>query len=575
MIRYFIGIIIALFAILIIACSPRVAPSKVEPEVKKAYDTADYNIIFNDALRQKMLGNQADAARLFERALKVNSNSDASYYQLSLIYQGVGDMASALKNASMAASLDPMNSWYIQNAGVQYYMIGQADSAIYYFEKLIELEPDREDHKMTLVGIYEGSREYEKAEGLIMMFIDKYGEEERLLVSLVRIYSLSGRNKEAEATIIKLINSDANKVNSYGMLAEFYKEENRVDEAIAVYEKLFEIAPNNTQLQLSYLDFLRVTLRYDDFISDINGIILSDSITLEGKTGILASILTDEQLLSEKASELAFPLMVFTSNYRNSPDVILLVAQIFEACNNDERALVTMRDYCERNPDDYLMWERLLFAYSSKGKTDDLYRSAKYVATKFNLYPVPKLLLAFAASEKKEYDLALGELDKALMLAGDQEELLIEITSLLANVYYEKGEKDKAFQTYAKGIELSPNNALLLNNYAYYLSEEGLRLKEALDMIERCLVIESNSTYLDTKAWILYKLEKYRKADDVMNGLYLENAMESADHYEHYGFIRKALKDCEMAVDLWREAKRIDSSKVHLDKEIIECQSGT
>jgi tetratricopeptide (TPR) repeat protein len=305
----------------------------------------------------------------------------------------------------------------------------------------------------------------------------------------------------------------------------------------------------------------------------LNEVILNDSVDVNGLLNVFASVLNDNKLIEDKGNELELPTLLLIGTYPDRPEVVLLASQVFEACGKYERSVSALKDYCQKHPENYPMWERLLFAYSSRSMTDELYTSAKYVATKFNLSPVPKLLLAFAANERGEYDLAISELDKAYTLAGNNRELIIEITSLLAGVYYKQGDTEKAFITFDKGLELSPDNAPMLNNYAYYLAEEGIRLKEARNMIEACLKIESNSTYLDTYAWILYKLGKYRKANQIMGGLLKGRAMESADHYEHYGFIRRALGDCEMAKDLWKKAMEMDTTRNYLEKEIKKCQS--
>ncbi len=565
------NLIFGLALILTGACSQKVAPVVSGQVEEKGYDTADYNIIFNDALKHKMLGNQANAIRLFDRALKINSRSDASYYQLSLLYQTIGDPLMAIKNGVRAEALDPGNSWYVDNAGMQYYYVGRYDSAVYYYEKLVSLVPEREDFKLNLAGFYENAGEYEKAEKLINQFIDQYGEEEELLIGLIRIYGNWGKMEKTEDTILRLINSNADKIKSYNILAEFYKQENRQEEANAIYEELYKMDPDDPMLKLSYLDFLRSIEKYDEFFLELNTVIVNDSIEIGGLLNIFAATLNDEKIIKERGNDLELPTMLLISSYPDNPEVNLLASQVFEACGKDERAVSTLRNYCQRHPENYPMWERLLFAYSSRSMIDDLYTSSKYVATKYNLSPIPKLLLAYAANERNEYDLALGELDKALTLAGNNKELLIEITSLLASVYYQKGDIDKSFQTFDKGLELSPDNASMLNNYAYYLSEQNTRLKEARIMIERCLKIESNSTYLDTYAWIMYKLGKYRKADDIMNNLYKSELMESADHYEHYGFIKRAIGDCKMAIDMWTKATEMDDSKIYLQKEIEQC----
>src|SRR5690606_39670162 len=53
----------------------------------------------------------------------------------------------------------------------------------------------------------------------------------------------------------------------------------------------------------------------------------------------------------------------------------------------------------------------------------------------------------------------------------------------------------------------------ILNNYAYYLSIEGIELAKAETMISKVIELEPlNPTYLDTYAWILFKRENYLEA---------------------------------------------------------------
>ena len=62
-------------------------------------------------------------------------------------------------------------------------------------------------------------------------------------------------------------------------------------------------------------------------------------------------------------------------------------------------------------------------------------------------------------------------------------------------------------------LTLSPDDPLLLNNYAYFLAEGGSDLKKALRMAEKVMELDGdNPTYIDTYAWVLYKLGKYREA---------------------------------------------------------------
>ena len=46
---------------------------------------------------------------------------------------------------------------------------------------------------------------------------------------------------------------------------------------------------------------------------------------------------------------------------------------------------------------------------------------------------------------------------------------------------------------------------------------------------------------------------------------------EDAEWCEHYGFILKAMKRCNDAIEYWKRAEKIDKRKEYLDKEIENC----
>ncbi len=113
---------------------------------------------------------------------------------------------------------------------------------------------------------------------------------------------------------------------------------------------------------------------------------------------------------------------------------------------------------------------------------------------------------------------------------------------------------------------------MVLNNYAYFLAEAGRDLKLALQMIQKVVAEEAdNNTYADTYAWVLFKLKRVKEAYAVMQRIF-ENGKEiSAEHFEHMGYIKKALKKCDEAVIYWQHALDEDGTKEYLQNEIRKC----
>ena len=78
-----------------------------------------------------------------------------------------------------------------------------------------------------------------------------------------------------------------------------------------------------------------------------------------------------------------------------------------------------------------------------------------------------------------------------------------------------------------------------------------------------------NPTFLDTYAWILYKLGKYDEAHKYQASAMekaAETGSESADMYDHFGDILMAQGDKAGAVENWKKALALDPD----NKEVIQ-----
>jgi tetratricopeptide (TPR) repeat protein len=159
---------------------------------------------------------------------------------------------------------------------------------------------------------------------------------------------------------------------------------------------------------------------------------------------------------------------------------------------------------------------------------------------------------------KDEKDAVLY-LETGLSLVSKEDvKLQLAFYSLLGDLYYKLDNRKKAYECYETVITVDPNNASVLNNYAYYLALENNDLPKATAMSLKTVQREpTNPVYLDTYAWILFLQKKYQSALDMieMSIKYLENP--SAVYYEHYGDILWFNNEKSQAADYWRKAEDI------------------
>ena len=121
---------------------------------------------------------------------------------------------------------------------------------------------------------------------------------------------------------------------------------------------------------------------------------------------------------------------------------------------------------------------------------------------------------------------------------------------------------------YQRALSIDSTNAIVNNNYAYSLSERGIKLKDALRMAKIAVASDTaNSSFLDTIGWVYFRLNNLELAKQ-----YIQKAIkyggESATMLEHLGDIESKLGDKKQAKNLWQKAFKLDSTKTELKSKI-------
>ena len=568
-IKYIILILLILFTG--IACVSRKVSITEKDGIKK-YNESAFDYLYTEALKQKLLGNSGEAIKYLEQCIKISPVNDAAYYQIAQILTGSGDLINAKNYAKKAYNIDNKNIWYMSLLSGLYYQQGNIDSAIIIYEKSIEDYPQKQNLFLTLAGLYNQKNEYSKAVNIYKRLEEKYGVNESTTPGYIESLTYDGKFDEALRKTEELISMYPSGIQYYAILAEIYRHKGDTIKAQDVYNKLLSENPNDPQLLLSASDFLLGQKRYDDLLLLLNNVIVNEDIKKEDKISLFAKLINEKFGNKDQDNNLLLALMVFESTYENDDIVCLLRPEFLGNIGRIEDAITRLKEVVKLRPNNYYAWEKLLLLYLQKKDYNSLFITGEEVATRFNRSFLAKILYANAAIEKKNYDVAKEELRKAEILAGDNNELLLQLFTMRADLYYKTGEYNKAYEAFDKALIINSEDLTILNNYAYYLAEQGTDLKRAEEMALKVIEREKdNSTFLDTYAWVLYKRAKYKDASQIMEKIINKESENDAEYLEHYGYILKMMKDCKKAVIMWQKAIESDSTKTHLETEIKNC----
>lgn len=95
----------------------------------------------------------------------------------------------------------------------------------------------------------------------------------------------------------------------------------------------------------------------------------------------------------------------------------------------------------------------------------------------------------------------------------------------MGDTLFRMGQHDEAFKAYDQVLRYAPDNAYVLNNYAYMLAVSGGDLSRAEQMSARAIRQDANNpTFLDTYAWILHL-----QGQDILARFYIQQAYDKSE----------------------------------------------
>jgi len=217
------------------------------------------------------------------------------------------------------------------------------------------------------------------------------------------------------------------------------------------------------------------------------------------------------------------------------------------------------------------VWNQVLFIQAEQNDFEGMLKTSDEALTYFPTEPLFYYFNGVSNKWFKHYPEAISALEMGIEFIIDNEMLLLEFYSSLADLHHATGNDNISDSLYEKVLSMDSENVLVLNNYAYYLSVRKMKLDRAKEMSFKCNEIEKdNGTYQDTYAWILYQLAEYEKAKEWMLKSLANGSDKSAIVVEHYGDILYQLGNVEDAIFQWKKAKEFGEASKFLNQKIEE-----
>lgn len=565
------SLILALILLVMAGCTKKAVTG---PSVREKQGGADnrYDYILTEALRQKYVGDVNEAATLFEKCIELDKKRAVPYFELAQMYSAAGMGGKSLQYASTAARLEPDNYWYQMACGSLFTQYEMKDSAMVYFARALKADKRAVEVNGILAGLYAEQGNMEKADSLFRTLDGEGALTEDMALMMISGLIVKENLKEAASRTIRLLEQHPGETRYKALLADIYFEDGQKERSDSIYRQIIEGSPDDIESQLLYMMNLVYKKEYSGIAGFLNNVFESEVIERERKVAVAGRLANDTVYVKENTESLAASLLILEKKYPDDDEVLSLRPGMYETAGMKEEAVARYEEILKNGRPGFFFKERLLILYVDNREYRKAYDLASVYSRENNRSILGKVYYAMAAMELREYQVANNELDKAMILAGNNEELKVQVMSMLGDLKYRMKDYDASYKYYEEALSLAPDDPLLLNNYAYFLAEGDRDLKKALKMAGKVMELDGdNPTYIDTYAWVLHKLGKHREALKEMMRIFVSGDDQDPELLEHMGFIKKSLGKCSEAVVYWKSALEKDSSKTYLEEEITKC----
>lgn len=544
--------------------------NKSTQKIASERKNVEYNYLFLEANRQKLLGDYQNALALFLKCVEMDPNRDAAWYEMANIYFALEMIEAAEENSKKALSIDPANKWYYYQLARILMLQEKIEETIELYIQLVNRYPDDLENKLTLAGmLFETGKDQEALDLLQMMEEGQVFDQ----VSLLKhsIYIERSEFEKAFSELNKLIERNPGEMKYRGMLAELYSNLGMNKQALTEYQYIFEEEPDNFQAHLSIGDFYRRNSMFHEAMYHFSIVFKNELVGPEDKVSVIYNLLRDSIVLNEYLVQTTQLVEILVSRHPAHVQTRMVAAEFFISNGLHERAVNELDFLSKQFPENDIVWDQLIVILARLERYREIVEVKKEATKHVGSKAMFSYFSAYALSNLNDHRSAIDELIEGIEIVEDNEFLRTSMMIMLADSYHQEREYDKSDQLFKSVLEAEPGNLIALNNYAYYLGLRGKDLDLAESMSKQTIEEEPhNSTFLDTYAWVVFKRGDYERALKYIELAirYLES--DNAEVFEHYGDILNENSEMQRAREYWKKALELEPNRVHLKEKLTE-----
>lgn len=542
---------------------------KFKERVDTAYRKEDIPLIYytEGVKRLGLFEDARSAVKLFRESLKLDSTYAPAYYELATVLAGTPKQA--LVCIRKANELDSTELRYKELLGRLLVMNGLYDEAQTHYDELIKLAPRNPENYSMLAALYEQAGQPFSAIGILERAETVFGKVEQLmeykreLLIKVRLYDRAiDEGKE-------LVTANPYNYRNHLALAQLYAETKNDSLAKVSYQNALALSPNGLDVLLSMQEFYRVTSQNSDYLGTVRKLIQNEELSVDTKLALFKEATSSRTMYVDHRFQIRELAMLMFANYPDNYEVINQYVNNLLAFGEVEEALTTYKRYVGTDVGGIDLYYEIMGLEAYLERTDSVSRYLNLALEKYPNNADLYIRQGGTYQYKSQYKDARKVYAKALKYS-ETDSLKSIVYGFMGDVAYMEDDIKRSYKYYQKALEFDDDNTIVLNNYAYHLSQRGDNLEEALRMSKKVVdeLEPGNPTYIDTYGWVLYKLGRYEEARKALQQAVALDVRNNKELLLHYGDILHKLGENYMASVYWNRALEAGYDESEINKRL-------
>ncbi len=536
------------------------------------FSSREYDILFHEAMLQRQQRHHDAAFDLLMCCKELCPEASETYYFLAQYYSGMKQNDQALAAFEKAAELEPANATYMETLSDAYIMQKRYGDAVLVVKKLYEADKSREELLETLYHLYTGQEMYEEAIDVLDKLEQNNGKTERIALAKSRLYLQLGESDKSALEMKELMEQHPNDLNYKTLYANAMMINGQRDEAVKLLYQVLDEEPDNIRAQVALKGYYSSEEDSSAVMDMTRRILLNPRATTEDKVYQMRSLIALNEDSDGDSTQILNLFREMLNQPTPDPDIAELTAAYMDLKKMPRDSIAQALELVLRLAPERTTPRLQLVQYAWENDDNDSIISLCQAARQYN----PEEMAFYyyqgmAYYRQDDTDHALEAFQNGISVINEDSspEIVSDFYAVMGDLLFLKDRKREAFEAYDSCLQWKPDNIGCLNNYAYYLSLDGENLEQAELMSYKTIKAQpTNSTYLDTYAWILFMEGRYAEARIYIDQALQNDSAVGAVVTEHAGDIYALSGEMEGAITLWRQALEMDSQNKLLVRKL-------